>query len=117
MGDSTSTETALLGYGLMIDITDGIVHLLLVAFSGIVLLISVLAYRQRKTSRYLYLSIAFAFLAASEIVGLIEAFFYSAQLILIPFTGIHLSHFLEFLMLSSFSMTLLARSKGVTGGD
>jgi hypothetical protein len=94
----------------MLDITDGIVHVLLVAFSGIVLLISLLAYADRKTSRYFFLSLAFAFLAASEVVGLIEVWFLSTQLIFIPSMGIHLSHFLEFLMLASFSIALLVRN-------
>jgi hypothetical protein len=94
----------------MFDLTDGIVHVLLVAFSGVVLLISLLAYSERKTFRYLFLSMAFAFLAASEAVGLIESWFLSTQLIFIPATGIHLSHFLEFLMLSSFSLALLVKN-------
>jgi len=94
----------------LLDITDGIVHVLLVAFSGIVLLISLFAYVERKTSRYFFLSLAFAFLAASELVGLIEVWFLSTQLIFIPSTGIHLSHFLEFLMLASFSLALLVRN-------
>jgi len=94
----------------MLDITDGIVHILLVAFSGVVLLISLLAYAGRKTSRYFFLCLAFAFLAASEVVGMIEAWFFSTQLIFIPSTGIHLSHFLEFLMLASFSLALLVRN-------
>jgi hypothetical protein len=94
----------------MLDITDGIVHVLLVAFSGIVLQISLLAYADRKSSRYFFLCLAFAFLAASEVVGLIESWFLSTQLIFIPATGIHLSHFLEFLMLASFSLALLVRN-------
>lgn len=94
----------------MLDITDGIVHALLVAFSGVVLLISLLAYIDRKTSRYFFLCLAFAFLAASQVVGLIESWFLSTQLIFIPATGIHLSHFLEFLMLASFSLALLSRN-------
>lgn len=94
----------------MLDITDGIVHALLVAFSGVVLLISLLAYIDRKTSRYFFLCLAFAFLAASQVVSLIESWFLSTQLIFIPATGIHLSHFLEFLMLASFSLALLSRN-------
>jgi len=86
------------------------VHLLLFAFSGVVLLISVLAYAERKTSRFLYLSLAFMFLASSETVSLIETLFLSSQLIFVPFTGIHLSHFLEFLMLSCFGLALLAKN-------
>jgi len=94
----------------MIDVTDGIVHILLVAFSIVVLLISLLAYAERKTTRYLFLSMAFAFLTGSEVVGLVESWFLSTQLIFIPATGIHLSHFLEFLMLSSFSLALLVKN-------
>lgn len=94
----------------MFDLTDGIVHVLLVAFSGLVLLISLLAYVDRRTSRYFFLCLAFAFLAASEVVGLIESWFLSTQLVFIPSTGIHLSHFLEFLMLASFSLALLAKN-------
>jgi hypothetical protein len=94
----------------MIDITDGIVHILLVAFSAVVLLISLLAYADRKNSRFFFLCLAFAFLAASEVVGLIEAWFFSTQLVFIPSTGIHLSHFLEFLMLASFGLALLVKN-------
>lgn len=101
----------------LIDVTDGVVHGLLVAFSILVLLMSIFAYRVRKNSRYMFLSLAFAFLAASEIVGLVEVLFYSTALIVIPFTGIHLSHFLEFLMLSSFSLALLLKNKGVCDGN
>ena len=94
----------------MIDLTDGIVHILLVAFSTVVLLISLSAYAERKTHRYLFLSLAFGFLAASQAAGLVESWVLSTQLIFIPATGIHLSHFLDFLMLSSFSLALLAKS-------
>ena len=93
----------------MFSPTDGFVHVLLVAFSAVVLLVSLLAYANRRNSRYLFLSLAFAFLTLSEIVGLIETLFLSNQLIFIPLTEIHLSHFLEFLMLSSFSLALLVK--------
>jgi len=101
----------------LIDLTDTVIHALLVAFSALVLATSLLAYRIRRNSRYLFLSLAFAFLAASEIVALVEVLFYSAELIVIPSTGIHLSHFLEFLMLSSFSIALLIKNKGVPSAD
>jgi hypothetical protein len=93
----------------MIDLTDGIVHILLVAFSIVVLIISLSAYAERKTHRYLFLSLAFGFLAASQAVGLVESWVLSTQLIFIPATRVHLSHFLDFLMLSSFSLALLAK--------
>lgn len=101
----------------MIEMTDAIVHLLLVAFSGIVVCISPLAYADRRSPRYLYLSLAFVFLAASEAVGLFEVMFLSTQLIVIPFSGVHLSHFLDFLMLSSFGLASLMKNEGVGNGD
>ena len=94
----------------MIDLTDGMVHVLLVAFSIVVLPSSLFAYADRRTLRYLLLSLAFGFLAASQVVGLVESWFLSTQLIFIPATGIHLSHFLEFLMLSNFSLALLTKN-------
>ncbi len=100
--------------------TDGVVHVLLVAFSGLVLLISLLAYASRRDARYMFLSLAFTFLALSQVVELIETLFLSNQLVYIPLTGIHLSHFLDFLMLSSFSLALLVRGEktlGSTGGQ
>ena len=99
----------------MFSVTDGLVHVLLVAFSALVLLISLLAYSARRDYRYLSLSLAFAFLALSQVVELVETIFLSNQLILIPLTGIHLSHFLDFLTLSSFSMSLLIRSRDTLG--
>ena len=89
--------------------TDEVVHVLLVAFAGLVLLISLLAYASRRDTRYMFLSLAFTFLALSQVVELIETLFLSNQLVYIPLTGIHLSHFLDFVMLSSFSLALLVR--------
>lgn len=64
----------------------------------------------------MFLSMAFAFLAASQVVELVEALFLNSQLVFIPYTAIHLSHFLDFLTLSSFSIALLARtSRGLDG--
>jgi hypothetical protein len=97
--------------------TDAIVHVLLVAFSFLVLLISLLAYASRRESRYMFLSLAFAFLALSQVVELIETMFLSNQLVYIPVTGIHLSHFLDFLMLASFSLALLVRSEKIIGSS
>lgn len=86
-------------------------HVFLVGFSALVLLISLVAYSSRRDARYLFLSLAFAFLALSEVVGLVETLFLSNELILIPLTGIHLSHFVEFLMLFSFSLALIVRGE------
>jgi len=95
--------------------TDAVVHVLLVAFAAAVLLISLLAYATRRDTRYMLLSIAFTFLSLSQVVELTETIFLSNQLIYIPLTGIHLSHFLDFLMLSSFSLALLVRGEKTLG--
>jgi hypothetical protein len=99
----------------MFSVTDGLVHVLLVAFSGLVLMISLFAYASRRDARYMFLSLAFTFLALSQVVELVETLFLSNQLVFIPLTEIHLSHFLDFLMLSSFSVALLIRSKDSLG--
>lgn len=99
----------------MVSVSDDVIHFLLVAFSGLVLLISLSALSERRTIRYLFLSLAFTFLMLSQIVELVETLFFSNQLILIPVTGIHLSHFLDFLMLSSLSLALLSKSEGKFG--
>ncbi len=49
--------------------TDGLVHVLLVAFSVVVLFISLLAYANRRNYRYLFLSLAFTFLAPETKFG------------------------------------------------
>src|SRR5439155_16838225 len=67
--------------------TDEVVHVLLVAFAGLVLLISLLAYANRRDTRYMFLSLAFTFLALSQVVELIETLFLSNQLVYIPLTG------------------------------
>jgi len=97
--------------------TDTLVHVLLVAFSATVLLISLLAYASRRDTRYMLLSIAFTFLSMSQVVELIETLILSNQLVYIPLTQIHLSHFLDFLMLSSFSLALLVRGEKTPGSS
>ena len=101
MGGTSSTAFSL---------TDAIIHVLLVAFSALVLAISILAHAEKGTRRHLFLVFAFGFLFLSQIVELIETLALSNQLILIPFTQVHVSHFLDFLMLSSFSIALLVRT-------
>lgn len=101
----------------MFSVTDGLVHIMLVAFSGLVLIISLSAYASRRDTRYMFLSLAFAFLTLSQIVELVETLFLSNELVFIPLTGIHLSHFLDFLMLSSFGLALLIRSKDSLGNS
>ena len=95
---------------MMFSLTDAIIHVLLVAFSALVLAISILAHAEKRSRRHLFLMLAFGFVFLSQVVELIETLYLSNQLILIPFTEVHLSHFLDFLMLSSFSFALLVRT-------
>ena len=88
---------------------DVIVHVLLVTFSLLVLFISLVAYVDRRNSRYMLLSLAFAFLFSSQVAELAEEMFLSSRLILLPATSIHLTHFLDFLTLASFSGALTLR--------
>jgi hypothetical protein len=105
--EATELENRLTGF----DFTDATVHVLLVGFSTLVLNISALAYAERRNRRYMFLSLAFGFLALTQVIELIETIFFSSELIVIPFTGIHVSHFLDLLMLSSFSVALLVKAQ------
>ena len=91
------------------DLADGAVHIALVSLSAIVFVVSILAYVKRRNHRYLFLTVAFGFLALGQSVDLVETVFMSNQLIEIPIVQIHLSHMFEFLMLFSFCLALLAK--------
>jgi hypothetical protein len=81
-------------------------HIILVTLSIAILAISLLAYMSKRNSRYLFLSMAFIFLTLGQLVDLVETLFMSSQLIVLPILQIHLSHFFEFLMLSSFGLAM-----------
>jgi hypothetical protein len=87
-------------------IADDMVHVFLVGLSTAILAVSILAYLRKRNSRYLLLSVAFTFLTLSQTVDLVETLFMSSQLIVLPIIEVHLSHFFEFLMLSSFGLAL-----------
>ena len=82
------------------------VHVFLVGLSTAILAVSILAYLRKRNSRYLLLSLAFTFLSLSQTVDLVETLFMSSQLIVLPIIEVHLSHFFDFLMLSSFGLAL-----------
>jgi hypothetical protein len=88
------------------DFTDDLVHVLIVVMSFIVLGISLFAYLRRRTSRYFFLLLAFAFLALSQTVTAYETFFLGDQLILIPYSGLHITHLFDFATLLSFGFAL-----------
>jgi hypothetical protein len=88
---------------------DDVLHVLIVAMSFLVLVISALAYVRRPSRRYLFLLIAFVFLALSQSETLIETIFLSNALVIVPVLNVHLSHLFDFFMVFSFGLALLAR--------
>lgn len=91
---------------------DAWMHLLLVGFSALLLTISTRAYTRRPTGRYLFLVLAFLFLALSQGISFVESMFLSGGLILIPEIGLHLSHLFDLLMLISFGIALTRSTEG-----
>jgi hypothetical protein len=85
---------------------DGLMHVSLVVLSVTILLIALFAYSKKRNARYLFLSIAFFFLTLSQIVNLFESFFSNKFIIIAPL-GLHLSHLLDLLMLTSFGLALV----------
>jgi hypothetical protein len=92
-----------------LSVADDAIHVALVEMCLIVLAVSVVAYSKRRNRRYFLLTLAFAFLTLSQSVDLIETLFMSSQLIIIPVVQIHLSHFFDFLMLTSFGLALVEK--------
>ncbi len=86
---------------------DDLMHVLIVILSVLVLSISVFAFRIRRNTRYLLLSIAFFFLAISQIVNFLEIFSASDSLFVIPYVGIHVAHLFDFLTLLTFGLALV----------
>ncbi len=88
---------------------DDAVHVALLVMSVVVFATSVLAYTKKRNRRYLLLTLAFASLTVSQSVDLVETFFTSSQLIIIPLVEIHLSHLFDFLMLTCFGLALVSK--------
>lgn len=86
---------------------DSVMHLLTVSLSIAVFVISVRVLQKRPTNRYIMLSVAFFFLLLSQLEEFIEALFYSGNQLMIPYTDLHVSHLLDFLMLVSFVLALI----------
>lgn len=96
----------------MVVSIDAWMHLVLMAFSALLLSISIRAYTRKPYSRYLFLVFAFLFLALSQGISFLESMFLSGGLILIPDIGLHLSHLFDLLMLVSFGVALTRTSDG-----
>ncbi|MHB8565476.1 MAG: hypothetical protein ACYC7D_04680 [Nitrososphaerales archaeon] len=89
------------------DLSDEIMHVLIVALSFTLVVIASLAYLRKRNRRYLFLSLAFIFLLLSQIVTMLEVVVYSNYLLIIPAIGLHLSHLFDLLMLLSFTLALI----------
>jgi hypothetical protein len=86
--------------------TDDLMHLLIVFMSFGVLCISLFAYLQRKSTRYLFLCLAFVFLTLSQTTTAFETFFLSDTLIIIPYVDVHVTHLFDFATLLCFGIAL-----------
>ena len=101
------------------DTSDEIMHVLMVILSFTLVLIASLAYLRRRNRRYMFLTLAFIFLFASQAVTMLEVVVYSNYLLIIPVIGLHLSHVLDLMMLISFAAALMREfpnSPRVSGG-
>jgi hypothetical protein len=87
---------------------EAAVHTLAVILSLLVLTISILAYKRRGGRRYLALSVAFVFLALSQVLQFAESYYFNA-FVFIPLLDIHLSHLLDLAMLVSFGLALMVK--------
>lgn len=93
---------------MFVSTEEAVVHSVAVLLSLLVLSISILAFKRRGGRRYLALSVAFVFLALSEIVQFAESYFFNA-FIFLPLLDIHLSHLLDLAMLVSFGLALMVK--------
>ena len=88
---------------------DDIVHVLIVGLSIAVLIISILAYKRKRQTRYLLLPFAFLFLFISQFITLLESLFYSDDLLVIPYIGVHIAHLFDLFTLVAFGLALFKR--------
>jgi hypothetical protein len=87
---------------------EAVVHTFAVTLSLLVLSISILAYKRRGGRRYLALSVAFVFLALSQVLQFAESYYLNA-FILLPLLDVHVSHLLDLAMLVSFGLALMVK--------
>src|SRR5580658_3397848 len=92
---------------------NDLLHFLLAALSVVVMAISAGAYIRRRDGRYFFLMLAFIFLCLDQVITLYQELYFYGLLIVIPYLGLHLVHFLELLMLVSFIAALVMPLKGI----
>jgi hypothetical protein len=93
---------------MFVSLQEAIVHSTTVILAMVVLAISTAAYRRRGGKRYAALTIAFLFLALSEMVQFVESASLNTS-IFVPILEIHLSHLLDMAMLVSFGFALVTK--------
>ncbi|MGI0090409.1 MAG: hypothetical protein ACREBS_01745 [Nitrososphaerales archaeon] len=89
------------------DFPDDILHVTIVSLALFLVILAALVYLRKRNTRYLFLLIAFAFLFMSQTVTMLEVTLFSNAYLLIPYTGLHLSHLFDFLMILSFGLALV----------
>jgi hypothetical protein len=94
---------------------NDVLHLLLALFSVALFVISIAAFVRRRGPRYLFLMLAFGLLCMDQVITLYQELYYGGLMILIPYVGLHLVHFLELLMMISFAIALIIPAKGLQG--
>ena len=82
------------------SLEEAAVHSVTVVLAVLVLAVSLVAYRRRRSTRYLILSIAFLFLALGEVLQFSESYY--NLIIFLPNLEIHDSHLLDLATLVSF---------------
>jgi hypothetical protein len=92
---------------------NDVLHFLLAGLSVAIMGVSMAAYIRRKDRRYFFLMLAFVFLALDQAITLYQELYFYGLLIVIPYLGLHLVHFLELLMLISFMAALLVPYRGM----
>ena len=93
---------------MFLSFEEAAVHTLTVILSLVVLAVSIVAYRSRRGKRYVALTVAFLFLALSEMVQFVESYWLNA-FVFLPILDVHLSHILDMAMLVSFGLALMAK--------
>ena len=95
-------------------------HLLLVAASLGLLVVSASAYWTRRSGRYLFLLVAFLFFSLDQSVTLWQQLYFGDGLLTLPLGDIHVTHLLELVMAISFLAALLSPAslrREVPGND
>jgi hypothetical protein len=92
---------------------NDILHFLLAGLSIVVMVVATGAYVRRRDRRYFFLMLAFIFLCLDQVITLYQELYFYGLLIVIPYLGLHLVHFLELLMLVSFIAALVMPLKGI----